>query len=324
MKKRLIISLFLLCAAVFSMTSCSKTAKPDTSSSEQAEVQIPEKDADGNDIKVLEVTDSQGVVVTDENKKPVTEIAAVDKSGNIITDSEGKVSKPKLPEVANKPSGGNNNSNNNSNNGNNNSNNSNNNSNNNNSSNNSNNNNNNNNNNSNNNSDISDDIFVAGDSEYAAFLWFSDAKKSGNDFVFNSVKEDGDVVEMKFKIKSGAKKGKYEIKSINESGHDSAFCDADAKGFDITFCPGYIGVGTEVSETAVPDGNTAFVISSASGQQGDTVTITGSVKNLGEKELAAFNAYIAYDHDALELVSLNRTGTIASSGDFASNVKNAE
>ena len=129
---------------------------------------------------------------------------------------------------------------------------------------------------------------------------------------------------MKFKIKSGAKKGKYEIKSINESGHDSAFCDADAKGFDITFCPGYIGVGTEVSETAVPDGNTAFVISSASGQQGDTVTITGSVKNLGEKELAAFNAYIAYDHDALELVSLNRTGTIASSGDFASNVKNAE
>ena len=312
MKKRLIISLFLLCAAVFSMTSCSKTAKPDTSSSEQAEVQIPEKDADGNDIKVLEVTDSQGVVVTDENKKPVTEIAAVDKSGNIITDSEGKVSKPKLPEVTNKPSGGNNNSNNNSNNGNNNNNNS------------SNNSNNNNNNNSNNNSDISDDIFVAGDSEYAAFLWFSDTKKSGNDFVFNSVKEDGDVVEMKFKIKSGAKKGKYEIKSINESGHDSAFCDADAKGFDITFCPGYIGVGTEVSETAVPDGNTAFVISSASGQQGDTVTITGSVKNLGEKELAAFNAYIAYDHDALELVSLNRTGTIASSGDFASNVKNAE
>ena len=312
MKKRLIISLFLLCAAVFSMTSCSKTAKPDTSSSEQAEVQIPEKDADGNDIKVLEVTDSQGVVVTDENKKPVTEIAAVDKSGNIITDSEGKVSKPKLPEVTNKPSGGNNNSNNNSNNGNNNNNNS------------SNNSNNNNNNNSNNNSDISDDIFVAGDSEYAAFLWFSDTKKSGNDFVFNSVKEDGDVVEMKFKIKSGAKKGKYEIKSINESGHDSAFCDADAQGFDITFCPGYIGVGTEVSETAVPDGNVAFVISSASGQQGDTVTITGSVKNLGEKELAAFNAYIAYDHDALELVSLNRTGTIASSGDFASNVKNAE
>ena len=312
MKKRLIISLFLLCAAVFSMTSCSKTAKPDTSSSEQAEVQIPEKDADGNDIKVLEVTDSQGVVVTDENKKPVTEIAAVDKSGNIITDSEGKVSKPKLPEVTNKPSGGNNNSNNNSNNGNNNNNNS------------SNNSNNNNNNNSNNNSDISDDIFVAGDSEYAAFLWFSDTKKSGNDFVFNAVKEDGDVVEMKFKIKSGAKKGKYEIKSINESGHDSAFCDADAKGFDITFCPGYIGVGTEVSETAVPDGNVAFVISSASGQQGDTVTITGSVKNLGEKELAAFNAYIAYDHDALELVSLNRTGTIASSGDFASNVKNAE
>lgn len=311
MKKRLIISLFLLCAAVFSMTSCSKTAKPDTLSSEQAEVQIPEKDADGNDIKVLEVTDSQGVVVTDENKKPVTEIAAVDKSGNIITDSEGKVSKPKLPEVTNKPSGGNNNSNNNNNNNNN-------------SSNNSNNSNNNNNNNSNNNSDISDDIFVAGDSEYAAFLWFSDTKKSGNDFVFNSVKEDGDVVEMKFKIKSGAKKGKYEIKSINESGHDSAFCDADAKGFDITFCPGYIGVGTEVSETAVPDGNTAFVISSASGQQGDTVTITGSVKNLGEKELAAFNAYIAYDHDALELVSLNRTGTIASSGDFASNVKNAE
>ncbi|MDO5147755.1 MAG: hypothetical protein Q4D76_00005, partial [Oscillospiraceae bacterium] len=103
MKKRLIISLFLLCAAVFSMTSCSKTAKPDTSSNEQAEVQIPEKDADGNDIKVLEVTDSQGVVVTDENKKPVTEIAAVDKSGNIITDSEGKVSKPKLPEVTNKP-----------------------------------------------------------------------------------------------------------------------------------------------------------------------------------------------------------------------------
>ena len=311
MKKRLIISLFLLCAAVFSMTSCSKTAKPNTSSSEQAEVQIPEKDADGNDIKVLEVTDSQGVVVTDENKKPVTEIAAVDKSGNIITDSEGKVSKPKLPEVTNKPSGGNNNSNNNNNNNNN-------------SSNNSNNSNNNNNNNSNNNSDISDDIFVAGDSEYAAFLWFSDTKKSGNDFVFNSVKEDGDVVEMKFKIKSGAKKGKYEIKSINESGHDSAFCDADAKGFDITFCPGYIGVGTEVSETAVPDGNVAFVISSASGQQGDTVTITGSVKNLGEKELAAFNAYIAYDHDALELVSLNRTGTIASSGDFASNVKNAE
>lgn len=102
------VALFAVSAA-----SCSSSVKPEgngtvvvtnavtkaenNGESESTEAPVPEKDADGSKISVIEVTDASGEKVTEKNGKPVTELAVVDEKGAFITDKKGNNVKPNLP-----------------------------------------------------------------------------------------------------------------------------------------------------------------------------------------------------------------------------------
>ncbi|MDD6083550.1 MAG: cohesin domain-containing protein [Oscillospiraceae bacterium] len=76
--------------------SVTDAAKDDNGSSDSTEAPVPEKDDDGSQISVIEVTDAEGAKVTAENGKPVTELALVNKDGAVITDKSGKNVKPNI------------------------------------------------------------------------------------------------------------------------------------------------------------------------------------------------------------------------------------
>ena len=112
MKKRIFICAVLMASALC-LASCDGVSSPDPASpagqSSDSDVQnndeyIPEKDADGNTIEVVEVTDAQGEVVKDEAGKPVTELNIVDEKGAVITDASGNKAKPNIPSQLSKTS----------------------------------------------------------------------------------------------------------------------------------------------------------------------------------------------------------------------------
>ncbi|MDO5147756.1 MAG: cohesin domain-containing protein [Oscillospiraceae bacterium] len=71
-------------------------ARDDNSSSDSTEAPVPEKDDDGSQISVIEVTDAEGAKVTAENGKPVTELAVLDKNGAVVTNKKGENVKPNI------------------------------------------------------------------------------------------------------------------------------------------------------------------------------------------------------------------------------------
>ena len=111
MKKRIFICAVLMASALC-LAACD-AATPDPSSSPagqssedsvQNDEYIPEKDADGNTIEVVEVTDAQGEVVKDDSGNPVTELNIVDDKGAVITDASGNKAKPNIPAKPSKSS----------------------------------------------------------------------------------------------------------------------------------------------------------------------------------------------------------------------------
>lgn len=316
MKKRILISAIIM-ASVLCLASCSDV-KPDTSTStpslqsSEGEEYIPEKDADGNKIEVVEVTDAQGEVVVDDAGKAVTELNIVDEKGAVITDAEGNKAKPNIPSNPAKASpsasnsGGNGNASNNSSSSNN--------SNNSNSSNNSSNSNNTSNNsgNSNNNSSAADNVSLI------SFMWFGDSEKVDDQLKFTGVEADTDIMEITFKVKDNAPDGKTEIKEYSSNGRSTSFCDDEPKDIPIEISTGVIGINEEVSETASGSGF-SFVISSASAKPGDTVTLKCSLKNV-TKSVAAFNSNLSYDSDVLEAVSVKKIGFVETNGEFSAKI----
>ena len=301
MKKRIFICAVLMASALC-LAACDQ-ATPDPSSSPagqssedsvQNDEYIPEKDADGNTIEVVEVTDAQGEVVKDDSGNPVTELNIVDDKGAVITDASGNKAKPNIPAKPSKssasPSPANNGSNGN--------------------------------NGSSGNSNDNSAQPVKQSNELVAFLWYGDSKPVGGKAKFECITSDTDILEITFKIKDGAKNGKYEVKYYEDSDRASSFCDDsdDIKSIDVTYVPGVIGVNETVSDNAVPTSGLVFAMTSADGKPGDTVTIKCSLKNV-TTPVAAFNSYLSYDTSALEPVSVKNIGFIENSGNFTSNVK---
>lgn len=314
MKNKIIIA-SLLMASVLCLASCGEKKSDTETGSDTASVEavIPEKDADGNKIEIVEVTDAQGEVVKDENDKPVTELEIVDEKGEVITEANGEKAKPNIPaQIASKsPSG--NSSNNNSNNNNNNS-----------SSNNSSNSSGGSNNSSaggnssSNNSSSASDHDAETAAKTVSFLWLGPQETRDGDVIFKGITSDTDVMEITFKVKEGAKNGKYEIKMYSDPSCSSTFCNQAVQSLDIEYCTGTIGVNEDVSETK-PGSGLSFVIGSGSAKPGETVTIKCSVRNIPE-EIIAFNSFLSYDDSVLEPVSAVGLGVVGSTGDFTTNV----
>lgn len=303
MKKKILIAALLMASALC-ITSCNSSKNEEqsaTSFDTTAEQVIPEIDDDGNKIEIIQVTDAEGAAVTDADSKPVTELAVVDDNGVVITEANGQNKKPNISSNSSSGNSSNNNSNSGSSNGN------------------SNNNSSNNSSDSNNNSNSSENNSTDSSLSKVAFLWFGDSKKVDNTLVYDGIKEDTEVMEITFKIKESAKSGKYEIKLYEDGQCSTSFCDADVNDIAVQFCTGTIGVNEEVSETQAGSG-CSFVISSVKGAPGDTVTVKCALRNVS-REIAAFNSYLSYDSSALEAVSVTKTGFLASSGDFTTNIK---
>lgn len=303
MKKRIFICAVLmasaLCLAACDQVTPDPSSSPAGQSSEdsvQNEEYIPEKDADGNTIEVVEVTDAQGEVVKDESGNPVTELNIVDDKGAVITDASGNKAKPNIPAKPSKsspspsPSAGGNSGSNGSNG-------------------------------SNGNNDAPSSPAKSSD-ELVAFLWYGDSKVVDGKAKFDCISSDTDLLEITFKIKDGAKNGKYEVKYYEDADRASSFCDDsdNIQSLDVTYIPGVIGVNETVSDNAVPPSGLAFAVSSADGKPGDTVTVKCSLKNV-TTPVAAFNSYLSYDTSALEPVSVKNVGFIGNSGNFTCNVK---
>ncbi len=278
-------------------TSSPSAGQPSDDSAQNDEY-IPEKDADGYKIEVAEVTDAQGDVVKDDAGNPVTELNIVDDKGAVITDASGNKAKPNIPAKPSKssasPSGADN-----GNNGGNGS----------------------NGNNGNSESSENNAAPLKPADELVAMLWYADVANVNGKAVFKNITSDTEILDITFKIKDGAKNGKYEIQFFEDSDRSPSFCnDGDPiKDLDIKYIPGYIGVNETAEDTAVPDSGLSFAVTSASGKPGDTVTVKCSLKNVTEP-IAAFNAYLAYDTSALEPVSVSKTGFISTSGVFSSNI----
>ncbi|MBQ5989331.1 MAG: hypothetical protein IJL67_07530 [Oscillospiraceae bacterium] len=303
MKKRIFICAVLMASALC-LASCdgvspdpaSSTAGQSSDSSTQNDEYIPEKDADGNTIEVVEVTDAQGEVVKDEAGKPVTELNIVDDKGTVITDASGNKAKPNIPSKPTKTSpspsasaGNGSNGNNSSNNGGN---------------------------------DSGNSTPSKASDELVAFLWYGDSKVVNGKAKFDCITSDTDILEITFKIKDGAKNGKYEVKYYEDGDHSSSFCDDsdDIQSIPVTYVAGVIGVNESVSDNAIPSSGLTFAVSSAEGKPGDTVTVKCSLNHVSTP-VAAFNSYLSYDTSVLEPVSVKNVGFIEKSGNFTSNVK---
>ena len=304
MKKRIFICAVLMASALC-LASCDGVSSPDPASpagqSSDIDVQnndeyIPEKDADGNTIEVVEVTDAQGEVVKDEAGKPVTELNIVDDKGTVITDASGNKAKPNIPSKPTKTSpspsasaGNGSNGNNSSNNGGN---------------------------------DSGNSTPSKASDELVAFLWYGDSKVVNGKAKFDCITSDTDILEITFKIKDGAKNGKYEVKYYEDGDHSSSFCDDsdDIKSIPVTYVAGVIGVNESVSDNAIPSSGLTFAVSSAEGKPGDTVTVKCSLNHVSTP-VAAFNSYLSYDTSVLEPVSVKNVGFTEKSGNFTSNVK---
>ena len=307
MKKRIFICALIMASALC-LASCdgaspdpasSPAGQSSDSSAQNNEEYIPEKDADGNTIEVVEVTDAQGEVVKDDSGKPVTELNIVDDKGAVITDASGNKAKPNIPSQLSKTSpspnasagNGSNDSNGN---------------------------------NSNNNggNDAGNSTPSKSNDELVAFLWYGDTQVVSGATKFKCIPSDTDLLEITFKIKDGAKNGKYEINYYDDDTLGSSFCDDsdDIKTIPVTYVPGVIGVNESVSDNAVPSSGLVFAISSAEGKPGDTVTVKCSLKNVSTP-VAAFNSYLSYDTSALEPVSVKNIGFIENSGNYTCNIK---
>ncbi|MBE6853616.1 MAG: hypothetical protein E7505_09140 [Ruminococcus sp.] len=66
----------------------------ETTNTASTEAPVPEKDAEGSKISVVEVTDAQSKPVTKDGGAAVTELVIVDDKGAVITDSKGSNAKP--------------------------------------------------------------------------------------------------------------------------------------------------------------------------------------------------------------------------------------
>lgn len=152
-----------------------------------------------------------------------------------------------------------------------------------------------------------------------AFLWFGNTKSVNGKTLFQEITEDGDVIELTFKVKDNAPEGVYDISHLSDAGHSSSFCDQDVESLDIQYCTGYISVGRDAKESE-PGSGLSFVVSSAQAKAGDTVTLKCSLKNVS-KGIVAFNSYFKYDDNALELVSINALDSISSKGEFTTSMK---
>jgi hypothetical protein len=309
MKKRIFICALLMASALC-IASCDGVSSPDpaspagqsSDSSTQNDEYIPEKDADGNTIEVVEVTDAQGEVVKDDAGKPVTELNIVDDKGAVITDASGNKAKPNIPSKPTKTSpspsasAGNGSNGSNSDNGN--------------------------NSNNSNGNDAGNSTPSKASNELVAFLWYGDSKVVNGKAKFDCITSDTDILEITFKIKDGAKNGKYEVKYYEDGDHSSSFCDDsdDIQSIPVTYVAGVIGVNESVSDNAVPSSGLAFAVSSAEGKPGDTVTVKCSLKNVSTP-VAAFNSYLSYDTSVLEPVAVKNIGFIEKSGNFTCNVK---
>ena len=295
MKKRIFICAVLmasaLCLASCDGVSPDPVSSPsgqasDNNANAQNDEYIPEKDADGNIIEVVEVTDAQGEVVKDDSGNPVTELNIVDEKGAVITDASGNKAKPNIPSQLSKTSpsptasAG-----------------------------------------SNNVENPTENSLTKPSNELVAFLWYGDSSVVNGKAKFVCISSDTDLLEITFKIKEGAKNGKYEVKYYEDSDHSSSFCDDgdDIKSLSVNYVSGVIGVNESVSDASVPSG-LSFVVSSAEGKPGDTVTLKCSLKNVSTP-VAAFNSYLSYDTSALEPVSVKNIGFIGNSGNFTSNIK---
>lgn len=129
--------------------------------------------------------------------------------------------------------------------------------------------------------------------------------------------DNGQFMEITFKVKENCQEGNYKV-AFNPS--TCSFSDNNSQNLVPVYRAGTVTVGNaQAPESQSSSSSTEISLSNASAQPGETVTLYTSINNntLG---ILGFVLSFSYNSDALELVSIQKTGLIADFGDFATSL----